>query len=145
MKYLKSIFESRSEQDLTELQDTCEMYLAYLIDNGFHVVPNCMPFGGEIQDFDIIDIDIRNDLDTNEEETFKWSDVKDHVIPLITLFNKGHFRYKLKETVLFYKGKPDDMVSISNFNSGRRHIGLDENLESIKEDQEIICLTIRVR
>jgi hypothetical protein len=136
MKYLKSIFESRSDQDLTDLHDTCEMYLAYLIDNGFHV---------EIQDFDIIDIDIRNDLDANEEETFKWSDVKDHVIPLITLFNKGHFKYKLKETVLFYKGKPDDMVSISNFNSGRRHIGLDENLESIKEDQEIICLTIRVR
>ena len=52
MKYLKSIFESRSEQDLTELQDTCEMYLAYLIDSDFHI---------EIQDFDIIDIDIRND------------------------------------------------------------------------------------
>ncbi len=136
MKYLKSIFESRSEKDLTELHETCEMYLAYLIDNGFYI---------EIQDFDIMDIDIRNDLDTNEEETFKWSDVKDHVIPLITLFKNDHFKYKLKETVLFYKGKPDDMVSISNFNSGRRYIGLDENLESIKEDQEIICLTIRVR
>ena len=139
MKYLKSIFESRIEsrtkQDLTELQDTCEMYLAYLIDNGFYI---------DIQDFDIMDIDIRNDNDPNEEETFKWSDVKDHVIPLITLFKNGHFKYKLKELVLFYKGKPDDMANFSNFNSGRRHIRLDEDLESIKDDQEIICLTIRV-
>jgi hypothetical protein len=36
MKYLKSIFESRSDQDLTELHDTCEMYLAYLIDSWFY-------------------------------------------------------------------------------------------------------------
>jgi hypothetical protein len=136
MKYLKSIFESRSDQDLTELHDTCEMYLAYLIDNGFYI---------EIQDFDIMDIDIRNDNDPDEEETFKWSDVKDHVMPLITLFKNGHFKYKLKELVLFFKAKPDEMASFSNFNSGKRHIGLDEDLESIKEDQEIICLTIRVR
>jgi len=38
MKYLKSIFEAAGEK--VELQDFCEMYLAYLIDYGLKVEVN---------------------------------------------------------------------------------------------------------
>ncbi len=40
MKYLKRIFERIGQSDINELKDFCEMYLVYLIDDGWNVTVN---------------------------------------------------------------------------------------------------------
>ena len=133
MKYLRRIFERLTDEEYYELKEECETYLAYLLDDDFEVdmldVPSLL-----------FDIDIRKS-EAADDDQFLWDDVKDHVIPLIELFRKGHFKYKLEKVVLYFA------------DGGRREIRNDEDLDKVQvvkphknaETEELICLTIQIK
>jgi hypothetical protein len=147
MKYLRRIFERLTDEEYYELKEECETYLAYLLDDDFEVdMSDGMPSL-------LFDIDIRksNLADENYREgrnydQFLWDDVKDHVIPLIELFRKGHFKYKLEKVILYFA------------DGGKREIRNDEDLDKVQvyagglssfKDKagygSIICLTIQIK
>jgi hypothetical protein len=131
MKYLRRIFESLTEDEIIELREECETYLAYLLDEDFIIEM--------ISDSRIAceDIDIRK-LKSADEDQFLWYDVKDHVIPLIELFKKGHFKYKLNEVVFYYAdGDKREFL---------RYLVNEEGFfDKLVDTEELICLTIRIK
>jgi hypothetical protein len=79
MKYLKSIFEAAGEK--VELQEFCEMYLAYLIDDGFEVeVERTSGFK------DTLTIVIAPEKGTSTS----WNDIKDKLIPFFSMLVKNY-------------------------------------------------------
>ena len=131
MKYLRRIFERLTDDEYYDLKEECETYLAYLLDDDFEVdMPDAMPDR-------FFDIDIRkNEVPRPyiaDDDQFLWDDVKDHVIPLIELFRKGHFKYKLEKVILYFA------------DGGIRQIRNDEDLDKIEESEELICLTIQIK
>jgi hypothetical protein len=98
MKYLK-LFESFNKESLTDLCDTC---LAYLMDDGYEY---------EIQEFDWLDykiIKFDNKLIENKssywpyrnENFFKWSDVKDQIIPFLKMLSRQYRIMEIKMDVI---------------------------------------------
>ena len=92
MKYLK-LFEAFDKESLTDL---CDMCLAYLMDDGYEY---------EIQklhwlDYKMIVIDNKhienrsNYWPYRNENMFKWSDVKDTIIPLLKMLLR---EYRIKD------------------------------------------------
>ena len=80
MKYLKSIFEAAGEK--VELQDFCEMYLAYLIDDGFKVeVSRTSVFK------DTLTIKI---IAENGTKPTTWNNIKDKLIPFFSMLIKNY-------------------------------------------------------
>lgn len=89
MKYLKRIFESL---DKDELQDFCEMNLAYLLDNE--------DFRIDIEYFDdligqylvVIKLVKMVELSPGERMTtmYQWQEVKDYIVPFIVQLNKNY-------------------------------------------------------
>ena len=99
MKYLKRIFESL---DKDELQDFCEMNLAYLLDN-----PD---FEIRIEDTDwkkpsrFVCVILCKTINMGHEimrTNFEWGEVKDHVVPFITQLHKN---YKFDTSVYSFNG-----------------------------------------
>lgn len=83
MRYLKH-FESISNEYMDNLKLFCDENLIRLIDNGFtFVLEECNNY---------IDIEITS------KNTFKWSDVKDVLIPFITVLKD---EYYLSSAVVF--------------------------------------------
>jgi hypothetical protein len=74
MKYLKPFNESTDDNFKEELQEFCEMNLAYLLDEGTEIQIVEQPGG-----YEGIHL-IRILLD----EPKKWDDIKDHMIPFLT-------------------------------------------------------------
>jgi len=72
MKYLKKFNENN-----IDLQTYCNDYLVYLIDLGFKIDVNTTHTG-------FSRISIYNGKVSN---TFNWNDVKDYIIPFITMLN----------------------------------------------------------
>jgi hypothetical protein len=87
MKYLKRIFESRYDtynselSEVNDLQDFCEMYLAYLIDDGFKVDVSRTQFGTFKKSFSIV---IESELPVS------WDQIKDKLIPLLEMLKKNY-------------------------------------------------------
>jgi hypothetical protein len=92
MRYLK-LFEGFDKESLADLCDSC---LAYLMDDGYEY---------EIQQFHWLDykiIKFDNKLIENKssywpyrnENFFKWSDVKDQIIPFLEMLSR---QYRIKE------------------------------------------------
>ena len=92
MKYLK-LFEAFNKESLTDL---CDMCFAYLMDDGYEY---------EVQEFSWLDFKIikfDNKIIDNKsaywpyrnENFFKWSDVKDQVIPFLEMLSR---QYRIKE------------------------------------------------
>jgi len=125
MKYLRKIFERLTDDEYYELKEECETYLAYLLDDEFEV--------------DMVYVD--NDIDIRKSESadddqFLWDDVKDHVIPLIELFRKGHFKYKLEKVILYFA------------DGSKSEIRNDDDLDKVQTsgfEDELICLTIQIK
>lgn len=80
MKYLKSIFEAAGEK--VELQDFCEMYLAYLIDDGFKVEVSRTPAFK-----DTLTIKIIAEKGT---KLTTWDNIKDKLIPFFSMLVKNY-------------------------------------------------------
>ena len=136
MKYLKRIFESLTEDEIIELREECETYLAYLLDEDFII--EMMPDQAHRIRLMDMDIDIRKS-ESADDDQFLWDDVKDHVIPLIELFRKGHFKYKLEKVILYFAdGSKSDYC-------GPTEIRNYEDLDKIEESEELICLTIQIK
>jgi hypothetical protein len=82
MKYLKRFNESVDFEE--RLKDFCETRLAYLLDEGFEVVLNDLD---ETYDCEIT-------IKREDQRTFTWDEVKDHVVPFIIHLNKEYELYK---------------------------------------------------
>ena len=130
MKYLRRIFESLTEDEIIELREECETYLAYLLDEDFII--EMMPDQAHRIRLMDMDIDIRKS-ESADDDQFLWDDVKDHVIPLIELFRKGHFKYKLEKVILYFA------------DGSKSEIRNDEDLDKIEESEGLICLTIQIK
>lgn len=132
MKYLKRIFESLTEDEIIELREECETYLAYLLDEDFIIEVSRIRNRIRLMD---IDIDIRKS-ESADDDQFLWDDVKDHVIPLIELFRKGHFKYELEKVILYFA------------DGSKSEIRNDEDLDKVQTsgfEDELICLTINIK
>jgi regulator of sigma D len=87
MKYLKRIFESRYDtynselSEVNDLQDFCEMYLAYLIDDDFKVNVSRTEFGTFKKSFSIV---IESELPVS------WDQIKDKLIPFLEMLKKNY-------------------------------------------------------
>lgn len=124
MKHLRSFNESLKE----ELQDFCETYLAYLIDEDFKI--RISKFDGD--DYHQIMIG------TSEQANFLWSEVKDQVLPFLHFLFKDYELYwdngvEAPMGCVYYfmgsiKQKPLTLVQISN----------------LPDDYEMATLYIRV-
>lgn len=91
MKYLKRIFESVDEK---ELRGFCENYLSYLLDENFDVLISYH----NILNIDFITLNLVKKVMVGDGEMmtdYKWSEVKDHILPFITMLNQN---YKLNTT-----------------------------------------------
>ena len=130
MKYLRRIFERLTDDEIIELREECETYLAYLLDEDFII--EMMPDQAHRIRLMDMDIDIRKS-ESADDDQFLWDDVKDHVIPLIELFRKGRFKYKLEKVILYFA------------DGSKSEIRNDEDLDKIEESEELICLTIQIK
>jgi hypothetical protein len=122
MKHLRKFNESLKE----ELQDFCETYLAYLIDDNFSV--RISKFKGD--DFHQILLQ-RNFM-------FIWSDVKDYFLPFL------HFLFKDYE--LYWDNGAEAPMGIIYYFMGsikQRPLTL-EQINNLPDDTEISTLFIRV-
>jgi len=130
MKHLRRFNESLKE----ELQDFCETYLAYLIDEDFKI--RISKFEGD--DFHQIIIG------TSEPRNFLWSQVKDQVLPFL------HFLFKNYE--LYYDNDVEPAMGIVSYgrrgfhgSSGIAQTALTLNqINDLPDDTEIATLFIRV-
>ena len=124
MKHLRRFNESLKE----ELQDFCETYLAYLIDEGFKI--RISKFEGD--DFHQIM------LSTSEPSNFLWSEVKYQVLPFL------HFLFKDYE--LYYdNGVEPAMGIVFHGGSGIKQRPLTlEQMNNLPDDTEIATLYIKV-
>lgn len=103
MRFLRKFNESLEGKE--ELQEYCEMNLAYLIDEGFFM--DISLYGG------IYIIILRKSLTTNQHGVhtsyFKWDDIKDHYIPFILRIQK---KYKLSSDYInFTSSNSVDVIS----------------------------------
>ena len=85
MKYLKRFNESVDFEE--KLRDFCETHLAYLLDEGFEVVLNDLD---ETYDCEIT-------IKREDQRTFTWDEVKDHIVPFIIHLNKEYELYKSED------------------------------------------------
>ena len=92
MKHLRRFNESVEAHK--DLQDFCEMNLAYLMDEGLRV------FVDEIDDYPLDLI-----LSFRSVENKNWSVIKDHIIPFfIRLQRKYEFDSNIEFDIIFYNG-----------------------------------------
>lgn len=93
MKYLKLFKESklfRQHLDEKELREFCEMYLAYLIDEGFEVNiskerEDSITYYWKVKIFKLESKDLS--YSRMEYDKFKWNSVKDHFIPFFKILD----------------------------------------------------------
>lgn len=98
MRYLRRFNENLFGEE--ELQDFCETYLAYLLDDGFEVSVEKL-YDHNRKESECTSILIRKSVD-NKERLFYWSHVKDYIIPFITLLSK---KYKLdRKRCIWFNG-----------------------------------------
>lgn len=92
MKYLRKFNESQTDFK-KQLQDFCETYLAYLIDDGFIVKI------GEFDELDGFELIIKKEEYNNRQPLFIWDVVKDHIGPFIYYLDKEYELYKAPEKI----------------------------------------------
>jgi hypothetical protein len=91
MKYLKNIFENNlySQVDETELQDFCETYLAYLLDDTSFKIEVV-----ESQGWNSYIIWLGKTLvdgyNLRRIQPFHWNDIKDYYIPFVTMLSREY-------------------------------------------------------
>jgi len=95
MKYLNKFNEGFGQHlDEQELREFCEMYLAYLIDEGFEIDiskerENSITYYWKVKFFKL---ESKGDLAYSRMEyvKFKWNSVKDHFIPFFKVLNNKY-------------------------------------------------------
>ena len=92
MKYLK-LFNENTDNFKEELQDFCDMNLAYLLDEGFTL--QYARYNKSLYSVTLI-------KNPGERHKFTWDEVKDRYIPFLQLLSK---RYELIDFTTGYDGK----------------------------------------
>jgi len=103
MRYLKTFESIDLEKDL---EDFCETYLAYLLDDGYRIEVKSTTSKTQfmIKLSKITEIN-REEYESNE---FTWLDVKDSYIPFLHMLNRD---YDIIDDVIeFYDGGDDELV-----------------------------------
>jgi hypothetical protein len=88
MKHLRRFNEGLDDQD--GLKEYCEMNLAYLMDEGFIINWNRVYGDNPSSAEETWLMSLRMPLGNMKYDTFKWSDIKDHVIRFAYLINKEY-------------------------------------------------------
>lgn len=149
----ENIFENFSDKELKNLKETCENYLAYLLDEDFSIRMDDGSRSRSIhptyqQDYLDIDILVPKTGKYSEEDWYdnvtslSWSDIKEHVIPLISLFKRGKFDYKLKSVNFFFHEYGEEEISGKELD-----YLIDDSSELNTDflDNGISCISIRVK
>ena len=88
------LFEDFSQDFVQELKDFCEMYLAYLTDEGFEV--KVTEENGDTYILDIQKVSayanytVGNHGVRNIDNSFKWGEVVDHFIPFYQMLSREY-------------------------------------------------------
>jgi hypothetical protein len=87
LHYLKKIFENDlySQVDSDELQDFCETYLAYLLDDTSFKIEVI-----DTEKWDSYIIWLGKTLVFGRIQTFHWNDIKDYYIPFVTILSREY-------------------------------------------------------
>ena len=137
MKHLKEFNESLNKE---ELQDFCDTYLAYLLDEGYSIEASEIGFGEYV-------LVLRNEnRPTNvpidsPELLFTWEEVKDQFIPFLHMLSK---QYTITRSIKFW-------VLNKKFDRGteRPFIDYDYNLPMVLEDrvslEEVVQINIYLK
>jgi len=122
MKYLKRIFESSELSDINELQDFCEMYLAYLTDEDWEV---------EISVEHSFRKTFRITINNSPKNITSWDQIKDKIIPFLEMLKKNYnFGVYPEQRFNFHKSWLDKSISISLAGNNRSDsINIDELIE----------------
>ena len=137
MKHLKKFNESLNKE---ELQDFCDTYLAYLLDEGYSTEANEIGFGEYV-------LVLRNEnRPTNvpmdsPELLFTWEEVKDQFIPFLHMLSK---QYTITRSIKFW-------VLNKKFDRGteRAFLDYDYDLSMVLEDrvslEEVVQINIYLK
>jgi len=93
MKYLRSIFENDlySQVDSDELQDFCETYLVYLLDDtSFKIEVIDTERSGAKSAWDSYIMWLGKTLVDRRIQAFSWNDIKDYYIPFVTILSREY-------------------------------------------------------
>lgn len=112
MKYLKKIFENDlySQVDEVELQDFCETYLAYLLDDTSFKIEVI-----DTENWDSYIIWLGKILVDRRIQPFSWDEIKDYYIPFVTMLSR---EYDLEDERLEQRGYGYSIII--NFVSGNQ-------------------------
>ena len=85
MRYLKSFRESMVNSH--DLQDFCEQYLAYLLDDGFKVI-----IDNKYEDLFTIRLTQSSDNGNwlESDNPFIWDSIKDHYVPFLQMLSRNY-------------------------------------------------------
>ena len=102
MRYLKR-FNEAIEPD--EIKDFCEMYLAYLLDDGYALAFN---ESGRITRIDFIKP--KTDVEHISVDWMNWDEIKDSFIPFLKVLDK---QYDIKDNLIFFQIRGAAQVKMS--------------------------------
>ena len=111
MKHLRRFNESVNKEE--ELQDFCETYLAYLLDDGFEVSVETS-YDHWKNNSEYLGITIKK----TDNGFFKWNDIKDQFIPFISVLSK---EYKLNGRCISFNG-----IRYYTFHDPYTQLGMDD-------------------
>ena len=148
MRIIKLYEDFNTPQDfIKELKDFCEMYLAYLIDEGFEVnVINNMHDTNLL--LDIERVSVFNNYTEGPHGTrfidnsFKWSEVSDHFIPFFQMLSKEYYLVKNRYTFGTINLREEMTVGRRTGWTWKNY----DNIEGLDPDKKIdkIQITIKV-
>ena len=148
MKHLKKFNESLNKE---ELQDFCDTYLAYLLDEGYSIVNRGDSSNSWIGKYgpgygdDLITLKKGNDSDRrvqidSPEFLFTWDEIKDQFIPFLHMLSK---KYTITNIKFWIVNKRITKTNDETF------IDYDYNLPMVLEDrvslEEIVQISIYLK
>jgi hypothetical protein len=148
MRTIKLFEDFNTPQDfIKELKDFCEMYLAYLIDEGFEVnVINMMHDDDLVLSIEKIS-SFTNYTDGPHgtriiDNSFKWSEVSDHFIPFFQMLSKEYYLVKNRYTFGTINLREEMTVGRRTGWTWKNY----DNIEGLDPDKKIdkIQITIKV-
>ncbi len=100
MKHIVGFKESFTELSINlDLKDLCEGYLAYLLDSGkFKLGVSSKKIASPVEDYDLVTlrtITLEMIQTSRYGSYFRWSDVKDDIIPIVEVLRKNYDDVKI--------------------------------------------------
>lgn len=114
MKYIKKFeYTDKSKED--RLKYFCETHLSYLLDDGFNIE---IIYGYAQECYNII----LSRLDNESYQGFTWSEIKDSLVPFLTLLNNEYdilSEFSDTPSLILYNGNQNYPISITDILSGK--------------------------